>query len=246
MSSAISLAELERLSNSSLPKTETSQSVQTLTVTSPSNSNLAVSIAVPKKITNALEQFEDAVGGRQSLIDNLSLATLDKREAHFLDLLLDPKRQEDNINTIARDAGLKALQVIDLFRTAAFAKAHAISMSKLSAALPEVIGDIAAKSVDAKIECPQCQGDGKVSGGETCMTCNGKGVVMRYSDLDRQKIVLEAGGLTKQKGGGVNVNVQQNVGIVQPGSFFSRYVKDSDAVAYDVAEIVEADFKETK
>lgn len=236
--------KLEKLSQ---PKMEISPSAQTLTVTSPNNSNLAVSVVVPKKITNALEQFEEAAGGRQSLIDNLSLSTLDKREAHFLDLLLDPKRADDNINTIARDAGLKPLQIIDLFRTAAFSKAHSLSMVRLSEALPEVINDIAAKSVDSRIQCPQCQGDGKVGTmDETCMTCNGKGTVMRYSDLDRQKIILEAGGLTKKGGGGVNVNVQQNVGIVQPGSFFSKYVKESDSTAYDVSDIIEADFKETK
>lgn len=245
-SSVLNLEDLMKLSKNSPQEMMTSQSVQTLKVSSPNNENLAVSLQVPKKITNALEQFEDAVGGRQTLIDNLSLANLDKREAHFLDLLLDPRRQEDNINIIAKDAGLKPIQIIDLFRSASFARAHAISMGKLSSALPDVISDIAAKSVDARIECPQCQGDGKISDGESCMTCNGKGTVMRYSDLDRQKIVLEAGGLTK-KGGGVNVNVQQNnIGTVQASSYFSKFVKDSDSTAYDVGEIIDADIKDSK
>lgn len=241
--SAFSLTELESLSKKSPTATKTSSLVRTEIVSSTNSPTEAVSLSIPKTKISALEQFEDAVGGRQQLVDSLSLATLDKREAHFLDLLLDPRRSNDNITTIARDAGLKPLQVVDLYRSAAFAKAHAISMGKLSEALPGVVDDIAAKSVDTKITCPNCFGDGQLNG-ESCIQCGGRGEVMRFSDLDRQKIVLEAGGLTKQKSAGVNVNVQQNVGIMNPSNYFSKFVKDSDSTAYAVDDIVDAEVKD--
>ena len=60
---------------------------------------------------------------------------------------------------------------------------------------------------------------------------------MRYSDLDRQKIVLESTGVVKKGGGGVNVQVNQQVNTVHPSNFFSSYVKSSDQTAYDVETI---------
>tara|TARA_R110000868_G_scaffold255919_1_gene512576 strand:+ start:1476 stop:2138 length:663 start_codon:yes stop_codon:yes gene_type:complete len=207
-----------------------------------SSQTTAVSVVLPKTSRSALEQFEAAIGGRDALVETLELAQLDKKQEHLLNLLLDPKRQRDTINTIARDAGMKPAGVIELFRSATFAMAHALAMSKMASALPSVVDDIAAKSVDSKIECPTCFGQKQLNHID-CPTCYGKGEVMRYSDLDRQKILLESAGVTK-KGGGVNVNVSQQVGIVNPGSFFSNFVKGSDADAYSV-EPIDADIIST-
>lgn len=242
--SALSLDELLKLSKNTPPKKTTSPSVPMRLPGTGNSESEVVSLAMPKKNRTALEQFEASVGGRDVLVETLELAQLDKKQEHLLNLLLDPARKTDTINTIARDAGLKPGAVIDLFRSAAFSKAHALAMAKMADALPAVIEDIAAKSVDAKVECPTCFGERKVSGVD-CPTCFGKGQIMRFSDLDRQKIMLEGAGIMK-KGGGVNVNVNQQVAVTQPDSFFSSFVKGSDADAYAIeAEFTPVDKDET-
>jgi hypothetical protein len=188
-----------------------------------------------KRTGNVLDAFEEAVGGRDALVGVLGIAKLDQKQQHFLELLLDPARSKDGITTIARDAGLTVLQATELLRSSAHARATALGMIKLATSLPAVAEDLVAKSVDAKVECPQCFGAGYATDGVMCAACNGKGLVFRGSDLDRQKIVLETTGILK-KGPGMNISMHQQVGVMQPGNFFSKYVKASDAAAYDVAD----------
>lgn len=241
--SSLSLADLQKLEKYSRTKMTTSSSPTTETPTSENSMLPAVSSAPLRKNKTALEQFEYATGGREQLIDTLGLATLDKKQQHFLDLLTDPKRAKHSISTIAYDAGLTALQVLDLFRNASFARAQAIAMGKMADSIPAVVEDLTAKSVDAKVECPTCFGAKEVAAGVQCPQCFGKGEVMRFSDIDRQKIVLEATGVTK-KNTGVNVQVNNQVNTVTPGNFFSSYVRASDKAAYDVID-AEVDNGET-
>lgn len=237
--SAFDLDTLQKLSKAAQKTKETSHTQLIKTPSSENSPTEGVSLVLKKNKT-ALDHFEQNIGGRDALIDVLELAPLDKKQEHLLNLLLDPKRKSDSINVIARDAGMKPAAVLELFRNASFAKAHALALAKMAEALPDVVADIAAKSVDQKIECPTCFGLKKVSEVD-CPTCYGKGSVMRYSDLDRQKILLEGAGVTK-KGGGVNVNVNQQVAVTQPGSFFSSFVKNSDQTAYAIdAEVIDSE-----
>jgi hypothetical protein len=246
--SALTLTELQALSKFIQRETtpmETSPTPATETPTEEKSNTLAV-LTPPKKIKSALEQFEKQVGGRLSMIDSIGLAQLDKKQQHFLDLMVDPKRAKHPIDKIAREAGLNPLQVIDLFRQAAFARANAIAMGRMAEALPAVIDDITDKSVDSKVECPSCFGKKQLAGAD-CPQCYGKGEVLRPSDWDRQKTILEATGVTKKGNTGVNVSVNTNVGIMTPGNFFSNYVKASDKAANDIdPNTIEADFEETK
>lgn len=202
-----------------------------------------VSLNPPKRSSKtALEQIEYAVGGRDAVIDTLGLATLDKKQQHFLDLLCDPKRARHTIDSIARDSGLTPFQVLELFRNASFAKAQAVAMARMSDVMPAIVDDMAAKSVDAKIECPTCFGAKKIGDPKIdCPYCMGKGLVLRVSDIDRQKIILESTGVTKKGTGGVNVQVNTQVNSVAPGNFFSSYVKASDKAAYDVIDAESVD-----
>lgn len=201
---------------------------------------------IPKKKrrsqANALQQYEELVGGRQAIIESLQVTSnLDKREQYFLELLCSPARAKDTLINIALDAGLTVAKALDLFRQSSFARAHAMAMGRLAEALPDLAEDVAAKSVDSMVMCPSCLGH---KGKNTfCDLCGGRGVVFRESTIDHQKLMLETLGVLK-KGGGVNVQVNQNVGnTVQAGNFFSKYVKESDSTAYDVdidpAEIIE-------
>jgi hypothetical protein len=114
-------------------------------------------------------------------------------------------------------------------------------MGQISEALPRVVKDVAEKSIDAKVECPNCFGEGFTAEDVKCTMCNGRGQIFRASDLDRQKVLLEAGGVLK-KGPGVAVQVNQNVNNnIQAPNMFSRYVKDSDETAYNVSDIIEGE-----
>lgn len=266
MSEAFSLADFKRLEVAVKRKKETSSSPvieppgsvnekmlgestspETKTTTSEPTQALAPfwpersinSLTLKKK---ALDSFEDGLGGRTALIETLELANLNPKEEHLLNLLADPRRQRDTLTTIAKEAGLKIPQVLDLFRSASFAKAHALSLAKAASSLPDVVEDIASKSIDQKIECPTCFGRQQVAAGVQCPQCWGKGEIMRYSDLDHQKTLLEVAGMTK-KGGGVNVQVNTQVNNNAPSNYFSRWVKDSDSAAYNVldAEVTKSD-----
>ncbi len=200
-------------------------------------------VALTRGNRQALDQIEEAIGGRNSAIEILGLAPLDKKQEHFLRLLCDPIREHDSIAVITRDAGLLPSQVIQLFREASFAKAHALSMTQLAERIPDIVQDLTKRSTDAVVTCPDCMGEGSESEIEPCARCHGRGLVIREGDLDHKKVALELGGLLK-KGTGVNVNVQQNnISASAPGAFFSRFVKASDKDAYDVA-VIDAEVKE--
>lgn len=165
------------------------------------------------------------------------MASLDKKQLAFLDLLNDPTKERERIDTIARSAGVTTKAVIELFRNSAFVAAQALAQATLASSLPAVVGDIAAKSVDSEVACPACSGQGHYANGDPCSTCNTAGKVFRGSDLDRQKLVLEATGVIKKQPG-VAIQNNQSVAVMHPSNFFSKYVKDSDAAAYDV-EVIE-------
>jgi len=232
-SSPFSLAQLEQLQKQLTPTTTPSRTPATLEQPSVKPATPSALPGRWKKTT--LEAFEEAVGGREQVVEILGSAKLDQRQQFFVELLTDPARERDSISAVARDAGLTVVQAVEVLRSAAHARSTALGLVRLATAVPAVADDLAAKSVDAKIECPQCFGAGYVTDGVTCAACNGKGLIFRGSDLDRQKIVLESTGILK-KGPGMNVNVNQQVGIMQPGNFFSKYVKASDAAAYDVID----------
>lgn len=194
----------------------------------------------PYRTKKALDKFEESVGGREAIIDALELATLGKKEEHFLRLLYDNARHNDSLAKIAKDSGLNAIAVLELFRTAAFAKAHAIVAGQLSDSLPAVVSDIIAKSVDYQVICQSCGGNGTIEMEDekvrTCLDCNGNGKIFKESDLDRQKIVLETTGVLK-KGPGVAVQVNTQVNAGSSSTVFSKFVKATDEIAYDVGAV---------
>ena len=230
--SALSLEELTRLQNT-IQRKKTTSSTALMKVPSSTNSEIAPAPKLPAKKTKGLDAFEQSVGGRDELAAILEVSNLDKKQEHLLALLCDPKRKRDTLDTIAKEAGMRPAQVVELFRNAAFARAHAVAMSKVANDLQDVVDDIASKAVDARIECPTCFGAREINN-VPCPNCLGKGEVMRFSDIDRQKIILDTAGLTKKDKAGVSVNVNQQVGIVNPGNMFSGFVKNSDDAAYAI------------
>jgi hypothetical protein len=76
-----------------------------------------------------------------------------------------------------------------------------------------------------------------------CSLCAGVGKVFQKSSLPHQELLMEAAGFLK-KGGGVNVQVNQQV-VNAPKDFFDGFVRGTDAAAYDVeGEVVKEEAKD--
>lgn len=236
----LSLATLAKLQAKASQKSQMSPTAPTETPTREISGKDGI-VQRSKIATTALRNLEDSFGGREAAIDALAYAELDPKQLHFLRLLGDPARANDKVAVIARDAGLLPTQVITLFRSASAAKAHALAMANFEAALPAVARDVAEKSVDSEVICPDCRGDAANIAEGDCPTCRGLGTILRPSDIDHQKLLLEATGVVK-KGGGIAIQNIQSMGAGAPGAFFSKFVSSSDKAAYDV--VIDAEVKE--
>jgi len=203
----------------------------------PDSGNSTTRPALSKeKVRESLASFEHAVGGREALVAALQAQVLSDPHEAFVRILADPRRGIDSLASIAASVGIAPGTVIELFRSGAMARAHAIAVDRMARAVPGVVEDVAKKSVDRFVACPSCLGEGTtVEGGNVCPTCRGKGEVAREADFDRQRLFFESAGLLK-KGGGqqVQVNVQQQVGI-QAGSLLSRVIKGVPEATFTVS-----------
>lgn len=188
----------------------------------------------------ALGKFESAVGGRQQMAARIATLDLSLEQEAFVALLLDPGRDGDSVVTLALDAGIAPEQILKLYQRGALAEANAIATSHLADMLPTVQRDVLSNAIETRQSCP-CQVKGKPN--RFCKRCNGTGLWVRESDVERQKMVLEQAGLLKKSGG---ISIQQNTAVAvqsSPTSFMDRFVKSTDATAYDVKaeDIIDVD-----
>ncbi len=185
----------------------------------------------------ALAEIEKAAGGREELAHTLGLAESGENGLLLIRLMMDPARVRDSLSRIVADAGMTPSQVLGLFRDAGLAKAMALSQHVLNQHLPAVVQDVAEKSVDAVIACDCVKVGGVVN--PDCEKCAGVGKIFRRSSLPHQELLMEAAGFLK-KGGGVNVQVNQQV-VNAPKDFFDGFVRGTDDAAYSIdAEVVSA------
>jgi hypothetical protein len=172
------------------------------------------------------------VGGRERLVDVLALAKLDGKQELLLRLLTDPARRADSLAHLCADAGVKANELLAIFREAAFAKAFTLAQHTLAERLPAVVEDVADKATNHTEPCHCVVINGVPD--KKCPGCNGSGKRFFRSSVEHQELLLEAAGLLK-KGGGVNVAVQTVVGDTK--GFFDGFVRSTDEAAYAVDAI---------
>lgn len=145
-------------------------------------------------------------------------------------LLLDPDREGDSLVTLAVDAGITPSDVLKLYQQGALAEANAISTGHLADALPVVTKQVITDAIETRESCP-CINKGKAH--PKCQRCMGTGVWVRVAKADQQKMIWENAGLLKKSGG---LTIQQNtaVGVVSGGGLMDKFVRSTDATAYDV------------
>lgn len=180
--------------------------------------------------TKALSKFEQAVGGRQQIAARIAAGSLSLEQEAFVALLLDPARDTESITSLAVDAGIAPDDVLKLYQKGAIAEASAIATAKLADALPTVTAQVITDAMETRESCP-CIHKGKAH--PKCQRCMGTGVWVRPAKADQQKMIWEHAGLLKKSGG---LTIQQNtaVGVGLGGGFMDKFVKSTDATAYDV------------
>lgn len=177
----------------------------------------------------AVNELDQAMGGREGLIKHLEYAPHNAKLEILLNVLADPQRTMLSLNEAVKDAGITAREFMSIFREASVAKAFTDANLALSDRLRDVAVDVADKATNHTEPC-YCTLGGRRDPNPKCQKCWGEGLVYFRGSLPHQQMVFETSGLLK-RGGGVNVNVQQQV-AVGGGGIFERFVKATDEAAY--------------
>lgn len=212
----------------------TKSGLGSLTPTTPRPTN-EKSLTKPRKgasasAAKALGRFETAVGGRTQIAARIASNSLSLEQEAFVALLLDPGRAADSVVTLAIDAGITPEDVLKLYQKGAIAEANAIATAQIADSLPTVTREVLANAIETRQVCV-CLKAGIAH--PKCRRCHGTGLWVKDANVEQQKMVWENAGLLKKSGG---INIQQNtaVGVVSGGGFMDRFVRSTDATAYDV------------
>jgi len=177
----------------------------------------------------AVNELDTAMGGREGLIAHLEHAPHSAKVEILLNVLADPGRSMLKLDEAVKDAGMTPREFMSIFREASVTKAFTEANLALSDRLRDVAVDVADKATNHTEPC-ECTLGGKRGADEKCQKCKGEGLVYFRGSLPHQQMVFETSGLIK-KGGGIAVNVNQQV-AVGGGGIFERFVKATDEAAY--------------
>ena len=172
---------------------------------------------------SAIETFATAVGGRQSLLDTLAVADTAPECEKVVNLLLDPRYASWSLKRLCGIAGITVADLFAAYKKAMIVKAHIEATAIIARKLPPVVADVMTRAAPVDLPCEDCDGKGTLQKrvghaliDSPCRTCSGTGTVRSTPDLDRQKLALELGQLTQQRGG-LSI-VQQNLNAASAAS----------------------------
>ncbi len=205
---------------------------------------------VPSPATSIVRKFEEMLsqGGdpRAEVVEKLRAVEdrLSVEEKAFVELCESAGKQKGLARLMA-EAEVRPSRVLKLFADGAIALGKIHSAIEVSRNQPQIVKDLMRNALDQEGVCQTCVGTGvvkqtKKSAEETmkCPSCEGSGHRLRSSKHKEWAMdkVLEIGKLVEKpsSGKGVNVAVQQNVGVSvdKGGGFVERMLKTSDEVLY--------------
>lgn len=162
----------------------------------------------------ALETVEKALGGRDAILDTLSVAADAPEVEQVVHLLLDPRYAQQSLRQICALAGLTVVDLFAAYKSAMIVRAHLVAYQSITDKILPVVEDVMTRAAPFKIPCPKCAKTGKWTDPdqkdakeEDCPACAGHGELLQLPDLDRQKLALELAQLVQKSGG---VTLQQN------------------------------------
>jgi len=167
----------------------------------------------------AIDTFTKAVGGRDALIDVLSVASDAPDVDKIVTLLCDPRYDGYSLRRLCEITGLTIADLFSALKKAAISRAHILAITtQIAPNLVGVVKDVMIRAQPYEVPCGECGGIGTITADPTketpnpsplpCTTCRGGGVMLALPDLDRQKVALELGQLVTK--GGPLLALQQN------------------------------------
>jgi len=167
---------------------------------------------VAQRTHEALDRLEDAIGGRDAIIDAFVAAPPDEDRDRLLGLLADPRNASRGLGAITDELHLTGGEVLALYRSAVTAKAQVLAIHEVAQQLPNVSRDVMRRAQNHYKLCPQCASTGEVwetprdkKGnviGEPkkvkCLPCDGTGELLAEASLDHQKLALDMAGMIQK------------------------------------------------
>jgi hypothetical protein len=183
---------------------------------------------------DAVETFAVAVGGRKRLLETLALADHDGRSDKVVNCLLDPDYADWSLRRICTYAGITVADLFASYKRAMFVQAHVAAAHTITTALPPIVEDVMRRALPLPAPCPHCRGIATPPNTKACALCKGDGTILLEPNLDRQKLALELGRLTAQKGG----MVVQQTQISAPSSSVSLNSGSLEQLQQAVGELL--------
>lgn len=172
-------------------------------------------------VRKAIDQLEQAIGGREALVDALTIAT-DPETEYVLGLVADPRNDDRSLSALCDEGNISPGQLLRIYRSAEGARAQVLALREVHKEVPNVARDVMRRSQNHYAICGSCNGSGKIweitrEKGQTisrqqveCSTCNGSGEILSDASLDHQRMALELAGLLA-KGGGTSIGIVNQI-----------------------------------
>ena len=167
-----------------------------------------------QRVREALDRFEEAVGGRDSLIEAFLAAPPDDARDALLGLVADPRNNATGLGVLAEECAITPGEVLKFYRDATLARSRVLALHEVAAAAPAVTRDVMRRAQNHFTLCTSCASRGKVwvlprdkKGKPTgapaeekpCLACDGTGEILSEASLDHQKLALDIAGLMTTK-----------------------------------------------
>lgn len=182
--------------------------------------------SIVQRTREALQRLEDAIGGRDALVDAFVAAPPDESRDRLLGLLADPRNDNRSLHTIIGELDITGGEVLALYRSAVTAKAQVLAIHEVAQQLPHVSRDVMRRAQNHTKFCPDCRGTGQVwrtvpdtstRAQQACEGCNGTGDILSDASLDHQKLALDLAGLVS-KGSAPLVQIDNSSRTIQVGA----------------------------
>ena len=171
----------------------------------------------PSRVVETITALEKSLGGRQGLIEALSVADTVPEVFAVLQHIGDPRFDRWPLARICAECQIAPGLLFDAVDRAALLRAQILARATVAAQTPAMVGELLRLTRRHDQPCTPCNGTGKIydlpdQGKQkcyTCTSCQGAGTFQVEGDLERQKIALGMMRLT-EKAGGITVQTQIN------------------------------------
>ena len=161
-------------------------------------------VLAKRNLANALNEFEQQIGGRDVLRDVLILGErLDNRLQKLLILLSSSQLTRTPLYNLCKKARVEPGEFFAALKPALIARAQVLMLHRVARSGPAVVASILDQAMDRHVPCPACDGDGQIDG-KPCKKCHGTTIKKLPGKLAQQKLVLDLLGFLK-KGGGLTI-----------------------------------------